>query len=91
MNDTTPDIEKKMVQIMAERTPTERLRMASSMFDAARKLMRAGLLHENPSLNEAQIRARIFMRMYGDCYSKEEIRKIMQHLPDMQWEGDDCI
>jgi uncharacterized protein YneF (UPF0154 family) len=88
MNDTTPDIEQKLAQILAERTPTERLRMASSMFDTARKLMRAGLLHENPSLTEAQIRARMFVRMYGDCFSKEEIRKIMEHLPDMQWDED---
>ena len=74
--------------MMAERTPSERLRMASSMFNTARKLMRAGLLHENPSLNEAQLRARIFVRMYGDCFSREEIGKIMKSIPNMQLDTD---
>ena len=88
MNDTSPDIEARVARMMAERTPTERLQMASSMFDTVKEIMRAGLLHENPSLNEAQLRARIFVRMYGDCFTREEIRKIMKSIPNMQWDED---
>jgi hypothetical protein len=87
MNDTSPDIEKRMAEMMASRTPAERLRMASSMFDTAKILMEAGIRQENPSLSEAQIRARIFVRFYGDCYSKKEIVKIMKHLHNMQWDS----
>jgi hypothetical protein len=60
MNDTSPDIEKRMTQMMMSRTPTERLRMAGSMFDTARKLMKAGIQHEMGMLNEAQMRAQLF-------------------------------
>jgi hypothetical protein len=88
MNDTSPDIENLMAEMIALRTPSERLRMAGSMFDTAKKLMEAGIRQENPSLNEAQIRTRIFLGLYSDCYSKAEIEKIVKHLPNMQWDED---
>jgi hypothetical protein len=84
MDDTPPDIEKRMAAMMAARTPTERLRMASSMFDAGRELMKAGLLHELGPLNEAQLRAQMFMRMYSDCFTQSEIDRIMSTIPNMQ-------
>lgn len=88
MNDTPRDVEMRMMQMFAQRTPAERLRMASSMFDAGKKLMEAGLRRENPSLNEAQLRTRIFIRLYGDCYSQEKIEKIVKHIPNMQLDED---
>ena len=62
----------------------ERLRMASSMFDAGRRLAEAGLRAENKSLTEAQLRARLFMRFYGSDFSDTEIKEIMAHMPNMQ-------
>jgi hypothetical protein len=88
MNDTSPDIEARVARMMAERTPTERLHMASSMFDTAKEIIRAGLLQENPSLNEAQLRARMFVRMHGDCFPHPEIENILKHIPDMQRDDD---
>ena len=84
MNDTSLSIEKRMAQMMAGKTPVERLRMASSMFDAGKKLMKAGLLNENGSLNEDQLRARMFLRLYGDCFTQDEIRRIIHTIPNMQ-------
>ncbi len=88
MNDTPLHIEKRMAEMIASRTPTERLKMASSMFDSGKKLMRAGLLKENGSLNEAQLRAKMFLRLYGDCFSKDEIRRIIDAMPNMQLDTD---
>ena len=84
MSDTSVDIEKRMSEMIARRTPVERLKMASSMFDLGKKLMVAGLQQEYGSLNEAQIRARIFLRLYGDCYSQAEIERIVKRIPNMQ-------
>ena len=86
MHDTSKDIEERMFRMMAQKTPVERLRMASSMFDSGKRLMAAGLRKEYGPLTEAQLRARIFMRMYRQDYSDAEIEKIMKHLPDMEWE-----
>ena len=88
LSDTTLDIEKRMSRMIARRTPVERLKMASSMFDSARKLMAAGLLRENGSLDEAQLRTRIFLRLYGECYSQAEIERIVKCIPNMQLDTD---
>lgn len=86
MHDTSEDIEKRLAFMMFQRTPVERLRMASSMFNSVKKLIAAGLYREHGPLTEAQLRARIFVRLYREDFSDAEIEKIMKHLPDMQWE-----
>jgi hypothetical protein len=88
MNDTPPEIEERMIQLISRKTPTERLKMASSMYDFAKKLVIAGLLLENKNLNEAQLRARTFIRMYSDCFTREEIERIVKHIPNMQLDPD---
>ena len=77
MNDTPLHVSKQMSRMMAQRTPTERLKMASRMFDAARALV-AG------DLDEDQLRAHTFLRMYGDCFNDDEIAAIMRNVPNMR-------
>ncbi len=84
MSDPLPDIEKRILRMVSERSPVERLRMASSMFETGKRLVIAGLLMQNNSLNNAQLRARIFMRLYGDTFTREEIENIVQRIPHMQ-------
>jgi|WetSurMetagenome_2_1015567.scaffolds.fasta_scaffold135792_3 hypothetical protein len=84
MNDTPLGIEIKIREMIALRTPAERLRMASGMFDAGKQLMIVGLRRENARLNEAQLRGRLFVRMYGDSFSPEEIKKIAAEIPHLQ-------
>ena len=84
MNDTSVSIEARMARMMAEKTPGERLRMASSMFDLGRKLVETGLRDKYGELTEAQMRARVFVGMYGQDFSDEEIRKIAGKIPNMQ-------
>lgn len=83
MNDTTPDIQKRMAAMLAEFSPTERLRMASSMFDTGRALVRIGLLKQNESLNEGQIRAQVFLRFYAEDFTVAEIKEIASRIPNM--------
>lgn len=84
MNDTSIEIEKRLAHKLALKTPVERLRMASSMFDAARKLVETGLRNKYGTLTEAQMRARVFVGMYRQDFSDEEIRKIAGKIPNMQ-------
>jgi hypothetical protein len=86
MNDTSLDIEARVARMMASKTPRERLRMASSMFDTGRMLVEAGLRNKYGELTEAQIRGRVFVRMYGEDFSDEEIRKIAGKIPKMELE-----
>jgi UDP-N-acetylenolpyruvoylglucosamine reductase len=54
MHDTAQNVEEHMTRMMALKSPVERLSMAGSMFDAAKKLMTAGILKENPDLSPDQ-------------------------------------
>lgn len=84
MNDTSPDIEKKIQEMMSSKTPSQRLNMMGSMFDAAKILIRSNLLSQNPSLTEGQIRARTFLQMYRQDFSDKQIKKIINGIPNMQ-------
>jgi hypothetical protein len=84
MNDTPLHIEKQMAQMMATKTPVDRLRMASSMYDSGKKIMLAGMQNANVTLTQAQTRTLFFKKMYGDCFSKSKIDKIIRAMPNMQ-------
>jgi hypothetical protein len=84
MNDTSPDIEKRMAELIARRSPAERLRMASSMFDMAKKIMEAGIRREYPSIEETELRARMFLRLYENDFSREELRNIVKHIFNLE-------
>jgi len=88
MNDTTPYIEKRISSMIAARSPVERLRMASCMFDSGRTLLKAGLERQNKALSEGQLRAQVFLRMYGDDFTSSEIKQIASSIPNMTLDAD---
>jgi hypothetical protein len=85
MHDTSPEIEEKIILMMPSKTPEQRLKMVNSMFSTSKELIKAGLEKEKGhSLTEAEIRTGIFLRMYADCFSQDEITKILKTIPGMQ-------
>ncbi len=85
MNDTSPEIEKIIMLMMSSKTPEHRIKMALSMFSTSKELIKAGLEKEKGRpLTQAEIRTGIFLRMYSDCFSQEEITDILKTIPDMQ-------
>jgi hypothetical protein len=80
MTDTPVSIEKQMALMMARKTPVERLRMVSSMFDTGKALMIAGLRRHNPSMNNTQLRAAVFRRLYGKDLSRSRAEAVVRHL-----------
>ncbi len=84
MRDTSPEMEARMMAMMSSKTPERRLRMACDMHAAAKILVRSGIIHEDNTLTEAQIRGRLFLRFYGDDFTPEEARRIVARMPDME-------
>lgn len=84
MNDTSKDIEIRRNRMMALKTPGERIRMVSSMFDTAKTLAEAGIKRNHHSLSRAQMRSQMFMRLYGESFSAVEIARMMRNIPEMQ-------
>lgn len=62
MNDTAPDIEEKMREMIMARSGSERMTMAASMFDAARTVVLASLPKD---LSEDELKRRLCERTYG--------------------------
>lgn len=64
MNDTAPWAEARMRELLAQRTPGERVAMASRSFAAARQLMVAGIRQQEPDISDEELRLRILERTY---------------------------
>ena len=62
MNDTPPEVERLVREMMMARSGEERLLMGSAMFDAARDMMIASLPKNLPPL---EFKRRLFERLYG--------------------------
>jgi len=80
MRDTPVEVEAHLRSLYASLTPGERLRKACSMFDTGVTLIKAGILHEQPEISDAQLREAIFRRLYSDCFSEEELQRIIAYL-----------
>ncbi len=88
MNDAQKQIEQRYKEMLMSLTPSERLRMASRMYDTARKLINSGIKDRWPHLNAAQLRGQVFLRMYGSDFTAAEIERIVNRIPNMQLDTD---
>lgn len=63
MNDTPPEIEERVREMMMARSGAERFIMGALMFDAARKIVLASLPKDLP---EEELKRQLFERIYGE-------------------------
>jgi hypothetical protein len=80
MNDTPAEVEKRMVHMLARKTPLQRLEMAGSMFDCGKKLMIADIRRRKPAISEPELRSEMFLRLHGEDFSESERAKILAYL-----------
>jgi hypothetical protein len=62
MNDTPPDIQRKIRELTLKRSGAERVKMASDMFEAARTLVIASFA---PGLGSLELKMKLCERFYG--------------------------
>lgn len=62
MNDTPPEVENLMREMLMARSGEERLLMGAAMFDAAREMVIASLPENLPP---EEFKRRLFVRIYG--------------------------
>jgi hypothetical protein len=79
MHDTSSQLTQRMAQMIAQKSPAQRLRMAADMYDMGKKLARAGITRANPHLNHRELKVRLFERLYGDDFSPEHYEKIVRY------------
>ena len=84
MDNTSAKIEQRYKEMILHRSPLERLKMASRMYDSGKKLVISGILKGVPHLDTSRVRARLFLRMYGDDFTATERERIIKKIPNMQ-------
>ena len=88
MNDTSPKIRQLYNEMLLSKSPLERLRMASRMYDSAKKLAILGLLKNRKHLDPSRLRGELFLRIYGNDFSVTDRERIMEKIPNMQFDSD---
>jgi hypothetical protein len=80
MNDTPPHVEKLYREMLMRRSGAERLRMGAMMFEAAKRLVRAGLGDPDGRDDSPQMRAKLFLRIYGQDFDPARRDRIVRQL-----------
>ena len=80
MNDTSPEVAQRMMEMFRRKAPAERLAMGCSMFDFSKQLVIHSLLEEEPRLSPQELRERLFLRFYGNDFNGEQREKILRFI-----------
>ena len=80
MNDTNHKIARKFKQLMAKKSPAERLVMGCSMYDMSKSLVTSSILKQIPNATQSILRREIFLRFYGNEFSPEDQKKIIANI-----------
>lgn len=82
LTNTPEHIRKMQNEMMRNRTPEERGRMAMEMFEMGRMAVKNRLRQKYPELTEAQLKGEIFKCLYRDKFPKEKMDKIVAGIVD---------
>ncbi len=80
MDDTSAEISAKIYEMLASKSPLERLQMGCSMIDTSKHLITCGILKDHPHISKKNLRREIFLRFYGSDFDPDEREKIIKHL-----------
>jgi hypothetical protein len=78
MGDTSPAMEKILLEMMKQKDNVERLFMGASLFDMARSITRSAILEEMPDISLGEIRIELFRRWYWEDFEPKERGKIIE-------------
>jgi hypothetical protein len=68
MRDTPPDVDAAFTALFAPCSGSERVQMACAMFDDAKALVEANIRAEHPGIAPAELRVKVFERLYFDDF-----------------------
>ena len=74
MKDTSPEIEDLYRKLLMGKSGSDRLKMASDMFDSARTLVRSSLKSQN--LPPKHLDWEVFLRIYGNDFDENTLSKV---------------
>lgn len=80
MTDTTPDADAAFTALFAARSASDRLQMMCGMFDAAKALATADIRARQPDISHAELRIRLFDRLYFGDFAADVRARIIADL-----------
>ncbi len=80
MNDTHPDVAIRFRELMMRKSGEQRLLMGCSMYDAAKQIVLSAIHNRQPEITDAEIKREIFLRFYGQEFSRAERDKFFSAL-----------
>ena len=80
MTDTPPDVEARLAALYAQRSGSDRVRMACEMFAMGRALVVANIRADTPDISAADLRVKIFERTYGDDLVPDDRARVIARL-----------
>lgn len=80
MNDTPAHVEARIEALLAERSGSDRIRMACEMFALGRALLVANIRAESPGISDVDLRVRILDRTYGDDLGPNDRERFVKRL-----------
>ena len=80
MTDTSAEVQARYHAMLLARSGAERLRMAGSMYAAARALAVASILAAHPTASPAEVRQALFLRFYGHEFDEGARARILTRI-----------
>ncbi len=66
MDDTSPKAAERYLELLRATPPVERLRIAAGLSVATKRLAIAGIRQRHPDADEAEVRRRLALLLYGE-------------------------
>jgi hypothetical protein len=82
MNDTHPEIEKKMRELIAAMSPEERLEKTGRLYASGKYFAALAVKKQKPDLDGVELQVEIFKWMHRSEFSNTELRRIETHFLD---------
>lgn len=80
MTDTSPEVVRRYRERLMQRSGAERLTMGCALHAAAKALVRASILAEDPLISPTALRQALFLRFYRDDFDADAREKILRAL-----------
>jgi hypothetical protein len=80
MRDTLPHVDAAFTAMFAARSPSDRVRMTCDMFDTAKALMAADIRAGSPDISVAELRLKMFDRLYFQDFDETSRARIVSAL-----------
>lgn len=83
MNDTTPEMRKKQIEIALKMTPAERFKEGLKMIEFAQNTVINSIKNKNKDITPKQLRIEFFKRYYSKDFSEVEKERIIAYFNDL--------